>query len=87
MCACSDCNCFLPAVLHFAMASCRDEATALLIADSGVNLSIAVNKPVLLGDASAKHSLLHLASMRGWSRMAERLVAAGALPPYTCCLF
>ncbi|KAI3438994.1 hypothetical protein D9Q98_001406 [Chlorella vulgaris] len=65
-------------VLHFAMASCRDEATALLIADSGINLSIAVNKPVLLGDASAKHSLLHLASMRGWSRMAERLVAAGA---------
>jgi hypothetical protein len=69
-------------VLHFAMASCRDEATALLIADSGINLSIAVNKPVLLGDASAKHSLLHLASMRGWSRMAERLVAAG-VPPMT----
>jgi hypothetical protein len=66
-----------PAVLHFAMASCRDEATALLIADSGADLSIAVNKPVLLGDSSAKNSLLHLAAMRGWARMAERLVAAG----------
>ena len=58
------------------MASCTEEDTVLLIADSGIDLSISVNKPVQLGgDGGGNHTMLHLAAMRGWARMAERLVA------------
>ena len=67
-----------PAVLHYAMASCMEEETALLIADSGMDVSISVSQPVQLGgDSGGDNTMLHLAAMRGWARMAERLVAAG----------
>lgn len=83
----ADLNAVVPhgyTVLHFVMSSCKDEATALLVADSGLDLRIAINKPVLLGDAALHNSLLHLAAMRGWARMAERLVAAGGRRAWGC---
>jgi len=64
-------------VLHFALATCREEETARLILDSGVDLSLAVNTRVGMGDSAARHTLLHLACMRGWVQLVERLVAAG----------
>jgi hypothetical protein len=71
------------------MASCTEEDTVLLIADSGIDLSISVNKqPVQLGgDGGGNHTMLHLAAMRGWARMAERLVAAGERGGLVCCMF
>lgn len=40
------CPALPPAVLHFVLSSCREEATANLVLDSGVDLSIAINEPV-----------------------------------------
>jgi hypothetical protein len=70
------------------MASCTEEDTVLLIADSGIDLSISVNKPVQLGgDSGGNHTMLHLAAMRGRACMAERLVAAGERGGLVCCIF
>ena len=61
------------------MATCREEATAQLVAGSGIGLDIAINAPIKLGEqAQARHTLLHLAAMRGWTAVVRRLVDAGA---------
>ncbi|KAL4423236.1 hypothetical protein ABPG77_000028 [Micractinium sp. CCAP 211/92] len=65
-------------VLHFALASCREEATANMVLDSGADLSIALNQPLRLGEANEWLTMLHVACVHGWSRLAERLVQAGA---------